>query len=492
MVHDQGVGTNTRSSDLTTQGFSFALAPTQEQERFLACCAGASRFWFNQALALVKERLDRRERGEQVSVPWGYHALCSEFSAAQRNALASWQPEVVCGSYMAGFEMLGRGLENFSEGRKAGRRVGFPRFKAKGRCREAVIWQRPRLVDHRRVELDRRIAPVRTKEPLKKLIRLLERDPEARILRATVARSSERRGWTISFTVARSRRLKLNSRARRSPRLANAAAAVDVGIAARATLSTGDVLANLHLLREAQKKLRRFQRRADRQRRANNPGNYDADGTCKPFAERAEWVASKRQRETEAKISRVHERVANIRRDQAHKLTSFLVSEFGAIGVESLNVAGMLRNRRLARAIADVGWGEILRQLRYKTAWSDGCLLVAADRYYPSSKTCSGCGMVKAKLSLSARVFACDDCGVRIDRDLNAALNLALMALRFAQGEGRVDAYVARRGRETLNARGGLVRPAAPADPRQGPVKREGQQVLVARSQAGHFSGASR
>jgi putative transposase len=141
------------------------------------------------------------------------------------------------------------------------------------------------------------------------------------------------------------------------------------------------------------------------------------------------------------------------------------------IGVETLAVKNMLANRRLARHISDVGWGTILRQLAYKTSWSDGSLLVAADRFFPSSKTCSACGAVKAKLSLAERVFTCDDsaCGHEQDRDLNAALNLAHIAQRHAQAEG-LQCHVAATEAETRNARRGQVR----LDPvEHSPVKRE-------------------
>jgi IS605 OrfB family transposase len=125
-----------------------------------------------------------------------------------------------------------------------------------------------------------------------------------------------------------------------------------------------------------------------------------------------------------------------------HKLTTSLASEHGIVVVEQLNMAGMLRNRRLARALADAGLAELRRQLGYKTSWY-GSRLVIADRFYPSSKTCSACGWVKAKLTLAERTFTCEACGLRIDRDLNAARNLAKLAQ-----------HVARSGRETRNARG--------------------------------------
>ena len=127
--------------------------------------------------------------------------------------------------------------------------------------------------------------------------------------------------------------------------------------------------------------------------------------------------------------------------------------------METIAVKNLMANRRLTRHISDAGWGAILTQLAYKTRWCDGSLLIAADRFFPSSKTCSACGAVRVKLSLSERVFTCDDrrCGHVQDRDLNAALNLASNAAGQAQSEG-VQCYVAATGAETQNARGGPVR----------------------------------
>ena len=125
----------------------------------------------------------------------------------------------------------------------------------------------------------------------------------------------------------------------------------------------------------------------------------------------------------------MHHRVANLREDTLHKLTTRLTREYGTIVVEDLNVAGMGRNRRLARRVADAAFGEIRRQLTYKTR-RHGTRLVVADRWFPSSKTCSRCGAVKAKLPLSVRVFECDTCGLVVDRDENAGHNLLALATR--------------------------------------------------------------
>jgi putative transposase len=446
---------------LVRQAYRYALDPTVEQEVLLASFTGASRFWFNQGLALVKARLDARERGEDVRVPWSYKALCSAFKGDKvKDELAPWRSQVPVGSYQAGLEALGWALRSFSKGRWEGRRVGFPRFRAKGRSPEAVIFQVPRIRSARRVEFDRRLGPIRTKEPMSKLIRLLDRDERARVMRATVSRSGSK--WHVSFTVERSAKQR---RARRP----NATVGVDVGLTRLATLSTGQKFANARPLQDALRRLRRLQQQLDRQRRANNPRNYLSDGRVKPRA--SIWTKSRRMLGSEARLRRLHERVANLRREQAHQLTTYLAREFGVIGVETLNVRGMQANGRLARHIADVGWGTVLAQLKYKTSWSDGSVLVAADRFFPSSKSCSGCGTVRAKLALSERVFTCHACGLVIDRDLNAARNLACIARQHAQAEGNEKCYVARTGRETQNARRGQVSPAARG--RLSPLKRE-------------------
>ncbi|MER7693586.1 RNA-guided endonuclease TnpB family protein [Streptomyces sp. NPDC097610] len=144
---------------------------------------------------------------------------------------------------------------------------------------------------------------------------------------------------------------------------------------------------------------------------------------------------SRRWEKANTARNKVHHRVANLRADALHKLTTKVTAGYGTVVVEDLNVAGMLRNRRLARQIADAGFAEIRRQLAYKTR-RNGCRILAADRWYPSSKTCSGCGAVKAKLPLHVRTYACDGCGLVLDRDAGAAHNLAALVAAAATGTG--------------------------------------------------------
>ena len=129
-----------------------------------------------------------------------------------------------------------------------------------------------------------------------------------------------------------------------------------------------------------------------------------------------------------------------MRADAINKATTMIARTYSVVCIEDLNVAGMVKNRRLARSVSDASLGEFRRQLEYKTART-GAALRVIDRWYPSSKTCSECGAVKAKLSLSERVYRCDGCGLAIDRDLNAAINIK----------------VAGSAPETQNARGGDI-----------------------------------
>jgi putative transposase len=177
------------------------------------------------------------------------------------------------------------------------------------------------------------------------------------------------------------------------------------------------------------------------------------------------------RRESAARLARQHACIANVRADALHKATSMLAARYETVVIEDLNVAGMIRNRRLARAIADQGFGAVLRMLGYKTGWNGGTLVVA-DRWFPSSKKCSACGTVKAKLGLSERTYQCDACGSVEDRDVNAARNLLSLAAS---------------GAESLNAGGGTVRPRparlVPLNPEPG-TPHGGKTGTAARHQA--------
>jgi len=429
---------------LVTQAYRYALDPTPRQQRALRSHCGAARYAYNWGLDLVKQRLDERAAGHQVELPWTLPALQREWNRA-KHAVAPWWRENSKEAYKSGLEALARALQNWADskhGRRKGPKVGFPQRKTKHRTRPACRFTTGAI----RVETDRHhvvlptIRRVKTHESSRKLARRLEAGT-ARILSATVTCTADR--WHVSFTVEVQRAIPASPAA--SQRRAGTVG-VDVGIRHLAVLSTGQVIPNPRTLDQAQRRLRRLNRQLARRQGPRTPdGLYRTPSTG--------W------QQTQQRLARAHARVANVRRDRLHQLTTRLATRHQTIVVERLNVAGMVRNRRLARAISDAGLAKLRRMLSYKTTWY-GSVLVTADQWYPSSKTCSACRAVKAKLSLSARVFDCDACGIRMDRDFNAACNLAAL----------VNELVAGSGLETLNARGGDGRPGSA---RQTPVKRE-------------------
>jgi putative transposase len=183
-------------------------------------------------------------------------------------------------------------------------------------------------------------------------------------------------------------------------------------------------------LKQAHRTLRALQRKAARQ-----VGPWDAT-TSTQRQSSAGW------RRTQREIRRGYARVAHLRADRIHKLTTELAQTHAVIGGEMLAVKNMMagggaRKRGLNRALGDAGLGEVFRQLDYKTRWY-GSQLIRADRWFPSSKLCSGCGVVKAKLPLAERTYECDQCGLVVDRDLNAAINLARHAQNTVPSAGVV------------------------------------------------------
>ena len=196
------------------------------------------------------------------------------------------------------------------------------------------------------------------------------------------------------------------------------AVGIDLGVKALATLSDGTVIPNPHHLQADEQRLKRAQQALSRKMKG-----------------------SKRRAKAKDRVAHIHARVANRRTDTLHKLTAHLAQTYSDICIEDLNVAGMVKNHHLAKAVSDASFFELRRLLEYKTA-KTGARLHFVDRWYPSSKTCSNCGSVKAKLSLDERVYRCEHCGLVMDRDLNAAINIK----------------VAGSAPETLNAHGGTVR----------------------------------
>ena len=386
-----------------------ALDPTPMQERLLLSHAGAARFAFNVGLAHVKAALDAGERPDLSSYALRRWWNANKDTVAVGDDGETWWQENSKESYSYGLESLAKGLSNWSKSRKGdrkGRKVGFPKFKTKNKATPRFAYTTGcfGLVkgDPKALRLPR-IGRVHCVEDVAKRV------GDGRVLRMTISQYAGR--WYASLTVERDDKPVM-----KPPK--GGAVGVDLGVKNLATLSDGTVVENPRYLRKSERKLKKAQQALSRKAKGSN-----------------------RRAKAKAKVARLHAHVANQRLDALHKLTTQLAETFSDISIEDLHVAGMVKNHRLAKSIADAAFGEFRRQLEYKTARS-GARLHVVDRWYRSSKTCSKCGSVKAKLSLSERTYRCDSCGLAMDRDLNAAINIC----------------VAGSAPETLNAHGATVR----------------------------------
>lgn len=352
-----------------------ALDPTPEQTDRFNRAAGTARFVWNWALAEWNRLFKCGEKPNAMD-------LKKRFNAVKGDEFP-WVYESPRDANAQPFADLQAAFRNFFAGR-----ARRPRFKKKNKCRDSFYVANDKFsLDGRYVRLPK-IGHVKMREALRF---------HGKILGARVSRTADR--WFLSVQVETESRL-LSLSKDDAGESQDGVIGVDLGIDRLAVLSDGTTFANPKPLRKALRKLQRRSRQLSR--KVKGSANY-----------------AKAAR----KLARLHARIADLRSDALHKLTTWLVACYRHVVIEDLNIKGMLRNGRLARAIADVGWGELRRQLAYK-AEAAGTVLTVADRWYPSSKTCSGCGAVKTDLALGDRICECASCGLVIDRDLNAAVNL--------------------------------------------------------------------
>lgn len=344
-----------------------ALDPTLEQERYFRCACGVARFAWNWGLAEWKRQ---RAAGEQPSG----RGLKKQFNAV-RHEQYPWSGEVLRDATARPFDNLQRAFGKFFQ-----KKARYPRFKKKGVHDSFYVANDKFATVGRRIRLPH-IGWVRMREALRF---------EGKVLAAVVSRTADR--WFVAVSVELPEPIQ--------HRESQAVVGVDLGIKALATLSTGEQFAAPKPLGRDLTKLARLQRQLSRKQKG-----------------------SQNRAKARMRVARLHARIANVRQDALHKLTTALVQRYGVIAIEDLNVLGMQRNRHLARAISDVGWGEFRRQVAYK-AEAAGVRVVVADRWYPSSKTCSACGFRLDILPLSIREWECPRCGIVHERDVNAAVNL--------------------------------------------------------------------
>ena len=348
--------------------------------------AGTSRFAYNWGL----ERILTVYRLNQLPVPTVEYpnaiSLHRELVRLKKSGEFGWMYEVSKWSPQMALQDLDSGYTHFFRGLKRGdKKIGYPQFKSKKNSMSSFSLSDRIIVESNKIRLPK-IGWVRLKEH--------NYIPIGKWSRATI---SERAGrWFVSVLVKED--------IEPSHSLAGVVG-VDLGVKSLAVCSDGTVFENPKALEHNLRKLRRQHKAVSRKKKG-----------------------SKNRRKAVMKLQKTHFKIWCIRQDNLHKTTSMLARNKQTIGLEDLDVEDMLKNHRLARAISDVGLGEFRRQMEYKTDWY-GSTLVFADRWFPSSKTCSKCGHIRDDLKLSERTFHCPKCGNSIDRDYNASLNLEMVAV---------------------------------------------------------------
>ncbi len=370
-----------------------ALDPNREQATYFAKACGTARFAWNWALG--EWRAEYRQGGQPSE-----GALRKKLNTIKRTEFP-WMLEVSKTAPQEAIKQLGTAFKRFFR-----KESGYPKFKRKGERDSYQADNGPGTFqcDTRRIKLPV-IGWVRMREELRF---------QGKLQSVTVSRTADR--WFVAVAV--------DGEVPRTEDRPQAVCGVDLGVKALATVSDGNVVEGPKAHRYYLKKLRRLNRAMARKIEAAKEA-MGLKGKAIPKGVRI--PASSNRKKAAEKLARLHARIANIRQDSIHKLTTDLVARFAVIGIEDLNVRGMMANERLARSIADMGFHEFRRQLDYK-AKLHGSRIVLAPRFFPSSKTCSACGHILKDLKLQTREWDCPACGAHHDRDHNAARNLAAYA----------------------------------------------------------------
>ena len=382
------------------RAYKTELKLNNQERRLLAGCAGAARYVWNWGL---RQKIDEYEATGKSPSYYELHRRLNLLKKGELSWLYQYSKTIPQESLRdldhAFVNFFRRVKENGQKNKSSAEKPGFPRCKSrkwgKGRFR---VWGSSHVANGR-IKLPR-IGWLRRKEkgylPINGV----------KILSATISERGSR--WFVSLQVEE----EIAARQATGQPIG-----IDLGLSHMAATSAGQTYQNPKALKQALKRLARLQRELHRRQ-----------------------LGSRNRAKTRAKIARLHYRISCLRQEAIHQATSDIVARTkpdtqrpSVVVMEDLNVKGMMRNRKLARSIADVSMGEFGRQMRYKCGWY-GINLLEADRWFPSSKQCSSCGQRKESLTLSERTYYCPNCGLMIDRDLNAAINLKQLSTASSAG----------------------------------------------------------
>ena len=428
--------------------FSFTLEPTREQEVALSRHVGAARFAFNQCLRLVLNALAARNEQRAAAVPWSGFDLINAFNAWKRSPEAGadeacqpglvWRDQVCQQVFEEAAVDLGRALEAVSawrRGERKGKRPNMPGFKKKQTARRSFRLRNKGLGAKSAIRLGEQLARsirlpklgvIRVRECTRKLRRMLSKG-RAKIWFATISQRVGGR-WRVTLNIEAA---DIHPGQRHDSGQRPQVAGLDRGLATFAVVADRDGrelerLESPRPLRQALPRLRRKSRALSRKQKG-----------------------SRNRLRARLRLSRLHQRIADLRRDFLHRESTRLAKTHGHLVIEKLCISGLIRTR-LSRAIADSAWSLFATMLTYKASWY-GAELTLADRFYPSTRRCSACGVTGAELPLSERTFRCSSCGHEADRDTNAAASLAQYPEVIASG---YRPHVAAKHAETLNVCG--------------------------------------
>jgi len=355
------------------------LDPNEVQATYLTRAAGTARFAYNWALAEWGRQFDACKRNPALPKP-NEAGLRRQLNAIKRTQFP-WMLDVTKNAPQMAIMQLGRAFQNFFE-----KRARYPKFRRKGANDRFTLTDDQLRVDGKRIRISK-LGWLRMHESLRYT---------GRIVSATVSRTADYWYASISIDI---------SDAQLPPAENQSTVGIDLGVTHLATLSTGEKVTGPKALRAL----------LDRLRRLSCAPSRKVKGSCN-------------RKKAKGKLARLHARIANVRANGLHQLSASVTRRFHTIGIEDLHVKGMLGNRCLSRAIADMGFAELRRQLVYKAQRRGGQVIVI-DRWYPSSKTCSCCGYKLDALSLDVRHWTCPECATHHDRDVNAAINLRNMTV---------------------------------------------------------------
>ncbi len=386
-------------SEGTHRAYKYRFYPSGAQASFLGRSFGAKRFVWNRALAL------RTAAYERDKTTLSSEDLMKFLPVWKKNPETEWLSEISDVILQQGLRDLGTAFTNFFAswtGERKGPRMRYPRFKTRN-SRKSLRYSRNGFTY---VNGEIRLAKMK-EEPLN--IRWSQELPDG-VTPSSVTVSCDAAGrWFISILCE-----EIIAPLAATGKMVG----VDLGLKTFAVLSDGEHVEHPKLLAKKAARLARYQRVASRRR-------------PKPGKE-----ASQNYVKAKTRVAKQHVKVADARRDFHHTTSTDLVTRFDVVVLEDLHVAGMKRNRRLAKAISDSGWATFRTQIEYKTAWY-GKRIIVIDRWHPSSRLCStpGCGWKNSKLKLSDRTWVCNNCGTLHDRDLNAAKNILAAGLAVLSRE---------------------------------------------------------